>query len=649
MSDTLPKPRLLRRLRYTPLRDVVRGRITGRLDVAAQIAGATDVPPATKAVVLEVVRRTRLWPAERMDVADELIAHFADGAASGEPIDALVAAFGDPRAAARLIRRAKIRNRPLAWHALRFVGRVLAVLLAVYAVMAVRFYLGRPTLTVNYVEQLNAAARAVPEDQRAWPLYRQAIQDLVPADGSGLRPVDDLLFADPGSEEWPRLVAYLDERAGAVAMLRQAAAQPAYGTVLGHGSASAASALLAAWPSADNRPVPAAPMDAVMRSMLSIQLAGLQDVRFAANVLMADARVAREAGDGQRLLADIDALLGAAEQLRRDRRLLVIDLTGIGVRAMAQTEIEATLVARPALLGDADLVRLAHALARLHGAADLINFSGERATFYDALQRLYTDDGDGDGRITPEGMRYLDARDAIARQSTKAAIVAPGQRTRNTSDDAAAGALIAGPNAAVTVASRREVRAAFDAMVDEWAARLRAPLRDVVPFHPDGRFDTWDESPVDRARYLPVLVMGWRYLGNAQVLAERVLGHAEGLQVAIALEFFRRRHGRYPSTLDALVPTFLPAVPADRIDGRPLRYRLTDRGPLVYSVGMDRDDDGGRVGRHRNGLESPWSAAHWAGPPHQDMVDGDWPVYPLGTLTPTPPNPATTTAPRSSR
>lgn len=65
---------------------------------------------------------------------------------------------------------------------------------------------------------------------------------------------------------------------------------------------------------------------------------------------------------------------------------------------------------------------------------------------------------------------------------------------------------------------------------------------------------------------------------------------------AIALERYRGRHGRYPAALCALAPEFLPAVPVDFMDGRPLRYRLTGDGHFVlYSIGLDGQDDGGMM------------------------------------------------------
>jgi hypothetical protein len=65
-------------------------------------------------------------------------------------------------------------------------------------------------------------------------------------------------------------------------------------------------------------------------------------------------------------------------------------------------------------------------------------------------------------------------------------------------------------------------------------------------------------------------------------------------QAAIALQRYRLEHGRFPESLEVLVPRFLAVVPCDWLDGAPLRYRRGDDGGFVlYSVGRDGRDDGG--------------------------------------------------------
>ena len=60
----------IRRLRYTPLWDLLRGRVSGRLDVKGTIE-ASGLPAEAKELVRRVVKRTRLWLAEKVDVANE--------------------------------------------------------------------------------------------------------------------------------------------------------------------------------------------------------------------------------------------------------------------------------------------------------------------------------------------------------------------------------------------------------------------------------------------------------------------------------------------------------------------------------------------------------------------------------------------------
>jgi hypothetical protein len=65
----------------------------------------------------------------------------------------------------------------------------------------------------------------------------------------------------------------------------------------------------------------------------------------------------------------------------------------------------------------------------------------------------------------------------------------------------------------------------------------------------------------------------------------------------LAVERFRLARGRWPVTLDELVPAQLARVPTDPFDGKPLRYRRLADGVVIYSVGPDGTDDGGNLSR----------------------------------------------------
>jgi hypothetical protein len=97
----------------------------------------------------------------------------------------------------------------------------------------------------------------------------------------------------------------------------------------------------------------------------------------------------------------------------------------------------------------------------------------------------------------------------------------------------------------------------------------------------------------DRLRYL----FSGMTFSITDVIIRKEL-EAETLQqmtvAAIAIERYRKATGSFPSDLSALVPRFLHAIPVDRMDGKPLRYRKESDGKfLLYSVGTDGKDDGG--------------------------------------------------------
>jgi len=80
-----------------------------------------------------------------------------------------------------------------------------------------------------------------------------------------------------------------------------------------------------------------------------------------------------------------------------------------------------------------------------------------------------------------------------------------------------------------------------------------------------------------------------------RMLAHHSVTRTQGrlLQVMLALRAFKLRRGACPASLSELVPEYLPRIPIDEFDGKPLKYKLAGDGYLLYSVGKDGKDDGG--------------------------------------------------------
>ena len=65
-------------------------------------------------------------------------------------------------------------------------------------------------------------------------------------------------------------------------------------------------------------------------------------------------------------------------------------------------------------------------------------------------------------------------------------------------------------------------------------------------------------------------------------------------RAGLAIQRYRLAAGKLPDALADLVPTYLDAVPSDPFDGNDLRYNKIATGFVVYSIGEDRSDDGGK-------------------------------------------------------
>lgn len=61
-----------------------------------------------------------------------------------------------------------------------------------------------------------------------------------------------------------------------------------------------------------------------------------------------------------------------------------------------------------------------------------------------------------------------------------------------------------------------------------------------------------------------------------------------------ALEY-KAATGQFPAELSDLVPKYLPALPVDLYTGEALHWKSTEAGFRIYSVGRNRQDDGGRT------------------------------------------------------
>jgi len=76
--------------------------------------------------------------------------------------------------------------------------------------------------------------------------------------------------------------------------------------------------------------------------------------------------------------------------------------------------------------------------------------------------------------------------------------------------------------------------------------------------------------------------------------AELMRSTLQATAAALAACRYRNDHGTWPESLDALVPGYIDKVPLDPMTGKPLVYRIEETGIVVYSIGENGVDDGGK-------------------------------------------------------
>ncbi len=119
--------------------------------------------------------------------------------------------------------------------------------------------------------------------------------------------------------------------------------------------------------------------------------------------------------------------------------------------------------------------------------------------------------------------------------------------------------------------------------------------------------ERWTELPIELPNLFPdsvlpretrTLLIGNRLVSNCFPLfrtvfhgQDNVKTNFELTRIAVALAIHRSQHGEYPESLAELVPAIVDAIPTDHFQGKPLLYRRTSNGFLLYSAGPNGIDD----------------------------------------------------------
>lgn len=559
-------------------------------------------------LVEHVVRETRLSATEKLQVTQELVAHFEDGTKQGYSTSELVETFGDPKLAAKLIRRGKIRNRTMANKLWRGGLWGSVGLLASYLILLWYFNQGVPRPSVDFLAQLNQVVGKTAEDDRAWPIYRGPMSKLKFIEGPGgkfeeiyyfypdadddrrlVLPSDYRLVLPSDGEQWDRAVNKLTDSRELLDALRRGGQKHSFGLELQidprNYSPEDQVALFPNGISTDGpfghlRQKGQSPQkaEAVANSSLAgILLPHVQTMRNCTRILEVDTRWAMTEGDWERAVQNVEAMFGFARQVS-EHRFLVCTLVGCAISGMACDVVD-DLMANGSHEWSADhLRRLQQAIER-DSVWDWVSLDSEKMFFDDLLQRTFTDDGRGDGRITPVGIEvmrlYSSMNGQMIRETEGVDISKSYQEILEK---------VMSPMSMFLMPSRREYAEAADRFYREANERFFGPYQDESIIE-------LEKSISSRHMLLGAVAPSIIQVRNAVARTEM---NRHSTAAAIAIYRYQCEHGRWPESLDSLVGDYLTALPLDPLNEQPLCYVVTPTGFKLYGYGCDGDDDGGR-------------------------------------------------------
>lgn len=250
---------------------------------------------------------------------------------------------------------------------------------------------------------------------------------------------------------------------------------------------------------------------------------------------------------------------------------LVEQLTGLAVCGLNYAAVRAILDH-----GRPDLQLLEETLAFFRQRTDCIDvprfMTAEELYGYDSIQRNFTDDGNGNGRLIPTRLYEAKKRRASL-------------YTRPISCLDALWISLNHPGRSET----RTLFAMYFAGIVDLAAQSPWQLHAAMTSYEEELEELFDGN----------YYLGDGYAATAQCIRLGWRGKADARAVVavLAVLTYKAQQGHWPQSLAELAAEgLLDHVPMDPYSDGPLVYRVTDESFTLYSVGEDFSDDGGEPG-----------------------------------------------------
>ncbi|MFH1881359.1 MAG: hypothetical protein ABIL62_01440 [Planctomycetota bacterium] len=525
-------------------------------------------PACAEEYIKQVLKKMRYRCKVRQDVQVELAEHFEDELKDcktdekrEQKAKQLITDFGDVKLLAVLLRRAKKRCRPLWRKALVRSLQVLGIIVLYFLICSIPMLVGKPTISVNYVDWLNQLVRAGRDEQdNARPYYEKAFKLYV----------EMPQWLSKSRAKWPTdfndvqlssLPTWLEDNQAAFEAVRQGSRCVDY------------------W-SKYTSDEPELARGGLVADTMEI----LPSYKSLARAMRWQIQYEAYNGDIDTALSDSVALMKFGGHLY-GHGLLIEQLVGIAIEGLANSTFF-MLLERVDVPADV-LKRTQEELDKQFRKQEpVISLEAEKVFWYDAIQRTFTDDGQGGGRMLARGLPYVatdDWKESLWR----------------------------------LISFNYPDRQKMVANIDRYFRRFAEILAE-TPW--DLRDEATDEQEWNQeVRIAPLMlkINTPAYRRVSQIVWRMRTGR-QALLTVLAIMRYEKEKGQYPASLDELVEAdYLKKLPMDPYSDGPLIYRRTNGGFLLYSFGINLTDDGGKLGLGSRGTPRMWAD------------NGDWVFWPV--------------------
>ena len=524
------------------------------------------LPTCAEEYIKLIVKKMRYRRKIRQDVREELTAHFEDelkGCKTDEDKEQrakeLIAGFGDVKLLAVLLRRAKKRCRPLWRTALVRSFQGLGIIILYFLICFIPLFVGRPTISVNYVDWLNELVKSERnEADNARPFYEKAAALYM----------ESPKWLDKNRAKWPTdlndvelksLSVWLDSNKEAFGTLREGSRRPDF------------------WNEYQSDEIE------LSKGLVSNIMKILSTYRSITRALRWQILYEAYNGDIETALSDCVVLTKFGGHLQ-GHGLLIEQLVGIALEGLANGTAF-TLLERVTVPADVLKSTQEELYNQFGRRKSVLSMEAEKVFWYDQIQRTFTDDGQGGGRMLARGMPYVATDDWKENLWRFVSFNYPG---------------------------RQEVVAGIDkyfGLFAEILAETPWELRDGII----------EEQVRNEVKMTPMMLkIQTPAHERVSQIAWRMKSSREALLAVLAVMRYEKEKGQYPTNLSELVEAgYLNKLPRDPYSDGPLVYRKTESGFLLYSLGMNLKDDGGVLGLSSRGTPRMW------------MDNGDWVFWPV--------------------